>query len=133
MGRTSVGPRKIKSSSRKKEYTKCDIKHCDHYDGRKSNCCRKYVLIEACEIIKNRHIETEAPAAVPDTTEQDHYTACAIEPIDFITANGFDFLEGNVIKYVSRYKHKNGLEDLAKARDYLNRLIDREAIKNGRL
>jgi hypothetical protein len=49
-----------------------------------------------------------------------------IEPIDFITTNNFDFLEGNVIKYVARYKHKHGVADLKKARDYLNWLIARE-------
>jgi hypothetical protein len=63
---------------------------------------------------------------IPDTTEQEHYTACAIQPIEFIVANKMDFLEGNVIKYVARYKNKNGLEDLAKARHYLNMLIERE-------
>jgi hypothetical protein len=31
---------------------------------------------------------------------------------------------GNIIKYVARYKHKNGVEDLEKARWYLNKLID---------
>ena len=63
---------------------------------------------------------------VPDTSEQDHYTACAIQPIDFIRANNMDFLEGNIVKYVARYKRKNGLEDLSKARQYLDWLIERE-------
>ena len=62
----------------------------------------------------------------PDTTEQSHYMACKIQPIDFIVANSMDFLEGNIIKYVARYKNKNGLEDLAKARHYLDMLIERE-------
>ena len=34
------------------------------------------------------------------------------------------FLEGNVVKYVTRYKMKNGLEDLKKAQWYLNRIIE---------
>jgi len=69
----------------------------------------------------------ETPASIiPDTTEQDHYTACAIQPIEFIVANSMDFLEGNIVKYVARYKRKNGLEDLAKARHYLDMLIKRE-------
>ena len=65
---------------------------------------------------------------VPDTSEQEHYTACGIEPLDFIVANNMDFLEGNIIKYIARYKRKNGLEDLAKARHYLDRLIEREEV-----
>lgn len=60
---------------------------------------------------------------------QDHYTSCKIQPIDFIVENDLDFLEGNVIKYVARYKRKNGLEDLQKARQYLDWLIEREAKK----
>jgi hypothetical protein len=50
----------------------------------------------------------------------------ASDPIDFIAANGFDFVEGCIIKYVSRYKYKDGLRDLYKARAYLERLIARE-------
>lgn len=58
----------------------------------------------------------------------DHYKGSAIEPWDFIVANGIGFLEGNVIKYVSRYHVKGGVEDLRKARHYLDKLIEvREA------
>ncbi len=52
-----------------------------------------------------------------------HYTQGKIEVIDFIVDQKFDYIEGNIIKYVSRYKYKNGLEDLKKARFYLERLI----------
>lgn len=69
---------------------------------------------------------TRLEPLVPDTSEQDHYTSCAIQPIEFIVANTMDFLEGNIVKYVARYKNKNGLEDLAKARHYLDMLIERE-------
>ena len=48
-----------------------------------------------------------------------------IECADYIESHAFDFLEGNIIKYVTRYQHKNGVEDLKKARWYLNRLIKR--------
>lgn len=56
-------------------------------------------------------------------THASHYTVHKIQPIEYIVANGLGFLEGNVIKYVSRYKHKNGVEDLRKARQYLDWLI----------
>jgi len=58
-----------------------------------------------------------------------HYKQLAIEPIDYIEANGLDFFEGNVIKYVSRYKFKGGVTDLEKAQVYLARLIERERKK----
>ncbi len=51
-----------------------------------------------------------------------HYDQ-AIQPIDYITANNLDFLHGNVIKYVSRWQGKDGLRDLDKAMDYLQRII----------
>lgn len=55
-----------------------------------------------------------------------HYTAGKIETIDVIEDTVADFesvLQGNILKYVIRYRHKNGLEDLKKAQWYLNRLI----------
>tara|TARA_Y100000310_G_scaffold189040_1_gene188995 strand:- start:218 stop:439 length:222 start_codon:yes stop_codon:yes gene_type:complete len=55
-----------------------------------------------------------------------HYTKGKIEPIDFINANDMDYLEGNIIKYISRYKYKGGTEDLEKAGFYLKMLIQRE-------
>ena len=61
-----------------------------------------------------------------DVAAQAHYTASTIQPIEYILANRLDFLEGNCIKYISRYRHKNGVEDLKKARVYLDWLIERE-------
>lgn len=49
-----------------------------------------------------------------------------IEPWDFIHANKLDFAQGNVIKYICRYKNKNGIEDLKKAKQYIDMLIDKE-------
>lgn len=60
-----------------------------------------------------------------------HYTFGGIEVIDAIEAWQLGFHAGNVVKYVARHKHKNGLEDLRKAAWYLNRLIENEA-KNTR-
>lgn len=51
-----------------------------------------------------------------------HYTQ-GIETWDYITSHGFSYLEGNIIKYVTRYKLKNGREDLLKAQAYLERLL----------
>lgn len=52
-----------------------------------------------------------------------HYNH-AIQPVDFILANGIPFCEGNVIKYICRWRDKNGREDLMKARHYIDILID---------
>ena len=53
-----------------------------------------------------------------------HYTAGRIEVIDFIEDQAFGYLDGQVIKYMARYRHKGApVEDLRKARWYLDRLI----------
>ena len=52
-----------------------------------------------------------------------HYNN-GIEPIKFIQSHGLNFAEGNVIKYMVRYKSKGtAREDLLKARDYINLLL----------
>lgn len=55
----------------------------------------------------------------------DHYKT-AIQPIQFIHANNLGFMEGNVVKYVTRHRKKNGAQDLRKAIHYLEMLIDLE-------
>ncbi len=47
-----------------------------------------------------------------------------VQPIELIVSQGLTFLEGNVVKYVSRWRKKGGLDDLYKARTYLGWLID---------
>ena len=66
-----------------------------------------------------------------DPTNPSYYghDQAVVECIDYIESHAFDFLEGNVIKYVTRYESKNGLEDLRKASWYLQRLIKREEAK----
>lgn len=54
-----------------------------------------------------------------------HYKTGAIEPIDYIISNDLSFAEGNVVKYITRYKHKGTpVEDLKKARDYINFILE---------
>lgn len=55
-----------------------------------------------------------------------HYKKKAIEPWDYIVANDIGFLAGNAIKYLTRYSDKNGVEDLKKARHYIDKLIEVE-------
>lgn len=79
------------------------------------------------EVKESERILTEAKQRQEehDAINPQHYNQYSIQPLDYIEANGLDFCEGNVIKYVSRYKQKNGLEDLKKAQVYLQKLIDR--------
>ena len=58
--------------------------------------------------------------------EPSHYTELQISPLEYIEANGVEFTWAisNVIKYVSRYRRKNGIEDLKKAQWYLAHQIE---------
>ena len=56
----------------------------------------------------------------------DHYKDSAIEPIDYIVANELTYMEGNVVKYVSRHRRKNGAEDVRKAMQYLEFILEKE-------
>ena len=70
--------------------------------------------------------EEEAFAAMANTTQVggQHYKSKAIQPWDYIASNNMGYLEGNVVKYVSRWKDKGGVEDLKKAQHYLTKLIE---------
>lgn len=69
---------------------------------------------------------TDLPTAADPFDAQEggtHYKDMAIQPMQYILANDIGFAEGAVIKYVSRWRRKGGLEDLRKARHTLDMLI----------
>ncbi len=86
-----------------------------HYIGQfESSWQKKYFEYYAESILKE------------PTTDQiggSHYKNLKIQPTEFIHANNIGFIEGNIIKYVVRHKDKNGIEDLKKARHYIDLLI----------
>ncbi|XZE35391.1 DUF3310 domain-containing protein [Pirellulaceae bacterium SH501] len=59
----------------------------------------------------------------------DHYKNLQIEPWDYIAANGLGYFEGSAVKYLTRWKFKNGVEDLKKARHFIDKLIELEDAK----
>lgn len=59
-----------------------------------------------------------------------HYKDLAIQPVEYIHANNIGYFEGNVIKYVSRWRTKNGVKDLEKAKHYIDLLIELEGRDN---
>jgi hypothetical protein len=58
-----------------------------------------------------------------------HYVKCSIQPIEYIHANSMGFIEGNVVKYITRWRDKNGIEDLKKIIHYCELLIELEQKK----
>lgn len=59
----------------------------------------------------------------------DHYAKKGIQPWDYILANDIPFMEGCIIKYLTRWRDKGGIEDLRKARHFLDKLIETEESK----
>jgi hypothetical protein len=55
-----------------------------------------------------------------------HYKNIKIQPVQYALENNLNFCQGNVVKYITRYKDKNGLEDLKKAKHYIDLLIEHE-------
>jgi hypothetical protein len=55
-----------------------------------------------------------------------HYKELAIQPVEYIHKNNIPFIEGSVIKYVTRWRSKGGVDDLRKAKHFLDLLIEME-------
>lgn len=58
-----------------------------------------------------------------DPIKPSHYTRHKIEPWDYVAANELGYFEGSAIKYLTRWRYKNGIVDLKKARAFLDKLI----------
>ena len=77
-----------------------------------------------------QHAEDKVPAKTDPLSNQiggDHYKSLAIQPVAYIHANKIPFIEGSIIKYVTRWRNKGGLKDLEKAKHFIDLLIQLEA------
>lgn len=70
--------------------------------------------------------QSNATTALKVQVGGDHYKRLKIQPIEFIHANNIPFAEGNVIKYVTRWRDKAGIKDLEKAKHFIELLIELE-------
>lgn len=66
------------------------------------------------------------PSAFDHEEGESNYSQMAIQPALYCIKNGLNFAEGNVVKYVSRWRRRGGIRDLKKARHYLDMLIEEE-------
>ena len=74
----------------------------------------------------------EMVGALSKQVAGDHYKDQPIQPVEYIHANAIGYFEGNVIKYVSRWRKKNGIADLEKAKHYIELLIELETRNAGK-
>ena len=69
-------------------------------------------------LVKNEVLETQTYNPLVAQEGGGHYKDRGIQPLEYTMKNNLSFCEGNVVKYISRYKSKNGIEDLAKVIHY---------------
>ncbi|AUS01464.1 coil containing protein [Vibrio phage 1.285.O._10N.286.55.C12] len=113
-----------------------------HFDTLEYKGVEPYVPITYWDVYPEERVVFAEPAQVQPTTDQlvtaarsdqaaseavaterqiggDHYKSLKIQPHEYIEANNLPFLEGNVVKYVTRHASKNGVQDIDKAIHYL--------------
>jgi Protein of unknwon function (DUF3310) len=86
-------------------------------------------MLKVIPMLETQTISIDAPlepvsAANAVQVGGGHYQNKAIQPWDYIVSNRLGYLEGNVVKYVSRWQEKGGRQDLEKARHYLDKLLE---------
>lgn len=93
--------------------------NCKAYSKVDDYCadCARRVMEGAC---------ATTPSAFDRQEGGSHYKDMPIQPVQFIHANGIPFLDANVIKYVCRHRAKNGKQDLLKARQYIDMILELE-------
>lgn len=86
--------------------------------------CKEQSMLESGQDLSNPILSqaeesTNNLSALLRQVGSDHYKTQAIQPIEYIMANNLGFCEGNVVKYITRYKQKGGVEDLDKVIHYV--------------
>lgn len=114
------------------------------------NICNECETVAYC--IKNGCVPKQQPNRMIEVTQEEleewnkrmtqsatdkqvggnHYKDLPIQPIEYIHANAMGYMEGNVVKYISRWRKKNGLADLEKAKHYIELLIELENRRAGK-
>jgi hypothetical protein len=95
-----------------------------------------YVYCQAGGCLNSRegssgYCEEHSPKQEPDTALDtqvggSHYKDMKIQPVEYIHANNIPFLDGNVVKYISRHRNKNGAADVHKAIHYCQLILQLE-------
>lgn len=77
-------------------------------------------------------MEKQEPNALNVQIGGNHYKNLPIQPIEFSMKNNLDACQASVVKYICRYKEKNGVQDLEKAKHYIDLMIEfyREEVSN---
>ena len=85
-----------------------------------------WTLVKYYRVIE---MKEESKSALTIQVEGSHYKNLKIQPVQYAHANNIPFIEGNIIKYVTRWREKNGIKDLEKAKHFIDLLIELEGLK----
>jgi hypothetical protein len=85
-----------------------------------------YVFDQTEEII-TPEIDEQLSSALDEQVGGSHYKDLRIQPIEYILANDLPFIEGNIIKYTTRWKQKGGVEDIKKVIHYAQILLEKNS------
>ena len=88
-------------------------------------------LKEMLENAEDWGMYDDPPKPLSQQIGGEHYRQGDIQPIEYIHANDMDFFSGNVVKYITRWRYKNVLEYLKKAKHYIELLMEQEYGYNG--
>lgn len=100
----------------------------DIHDGTYSH----WISVTVFKNIDNTHGEAMVKRqALEVQVAGDHYKKHGIQPVEYIHTNNIGYFEGNVIKYVTRWRDKGGIADLEKAKHYIELLIELEGKQRG--
>jgi len=116
----------------------CSCTHCYHSTGPEEAYSASESILEAVydqvmcgDCMQNYtcrcHLTCEEPRDTTDAVNPYHYTRLDPQPVELIRAWNLDYEEGTIIKYLSRWRHKDGVQDLKKAKRFLEMLIERES------
>ena len=96
----------------------------DNYILRRLKEDREQVVREVDEA-SSKHYSKLKKEALDKQVGGSHYKDCAIQPVEYIYSNGLDFLEGNVVKYITSHRTKgDGEEDIRKVIHYAQMILE---------
>jgi hypothetical protein len=83
--------------------------------------------VKSNKIFKKINLKKEAKIATDRQVGGDHYKTCKIQPVDYIVENNLTFLEGNVVKYITRHRRKGeGAKDIEKVIHYCELILEKD-------
>lgn len=83
-------------------------------------------ILSEARATRNYLANPTPPSALDFQVGGDHYKKSTIQPIEYIHANGLNFSEGSIVKYITRWRSKGGVKDLEKIKHYVDLLIEME-------